>query len=199
MHNKLTFCIAALSFALLPAWAWSQALPDSPAPQPDPAWSRLQSLTYGQPIVVDDTNGPPVHCLFTGVTDAYLSCSPPGNPAGVGYRFNRADVLGVDLDLPGLAQAQASRPERNYHPAWLASMIGGGIVVGLCATRSTDAGGAAKAGVLGAVVVGAIGAPLAFLPHQQAAYGSSTYPQFGIGIPLGHLHWRMRFTHQSQE
>ena len=64
--------------------AQGQALPDNPGPAPlsDPAWARLQSLVNGQPIVVDNTNGPPVHCLFAGVTDAFLYCNPPGNPRG---------------------------------------------------------------------------------------------------------------------
>jgi hypothetical protein len=199
MRNRFCSSIVLLLLGLLPAAACAQALPDNPAPQPDPAWSRVMSLTRGQPIVVDDTNGPPVHCLFTGATDAYLDCSPPGNPVGVGYRFNRADVLGVDLDLPGQTQAQASRPERNYHPAWLASIIAGGLVVGICATHSTDAGGAAKAGLIGAAVVGAIGAPLAFLPNSQRAYGGTNVPQFGIGIPLGRLHWRTPFAARNQQ
>lgn len=168
-----------------------QALPDNPAP-PDPAWSRLQSLTYGQPIVVDNTNGPPVHCLFTGVTDAYLFCSPPGNPPGVGFRFNHADVLGVDRDLPALPQAQASQPQRDYHPGWIASMIAGGFIVGLCATRTTSAGNAAEAGLVGAGIVGFIGAPFVFLPHPQNPFAGSLPPQYGIGIRLRpirpHLH-----------
>ncbi len=164
--------------------ALGQALPDNPAPPPDPNWSHLQSLVYGQPIVVDNTSGPPVHCFFGGITDAYLFCNPPGNPAGVGFRFSRADVLGVDLDLPRQTQTQVSPPERNYHPAWISSMIASGILVGLCATRSTDAGNATKAGFIGAGIVGLIGAPLAFLPHPEETYGNPVYPQYGMGTRL---------------
>jgi uncharacterized membrane protein YeaQ/YmgE (transglycosylase-associated protein family) len=180
------------------AGALAQTLPDNPAPS-DPTWARVQSLTFGQAIVVDDTNGPPVRCFFTSATDAYLFCNPPGDPVGVGYRFNRVDILGVDLDLPGQKQVRASHRERNYHPKWLASMIAGGIVVGLCATHSTDAGGATKAGLIGAVVVGAIGAPLAFLPNRYAAGGRPSYPQAGISIPLRFHHWRMPSTARSDE
>jgi hypothetical protein len=164
----------------------AQALPDNPAPVPlsDPAWSRLQSLVYGQPIVVDNTNGPPVHCFFAGVTEAHLFCNPPGNPAGVGFRFNLADVLGVDLDLPHPAPAQATSPERNYHPAWISSMIAGGIIVGLVASQHTDAGRAAQDGAIGAGIVGLIGAPLAFLPHPQIVPPGPAYPQYGIGLRL---------------
>ena len=173
----------------------AQALPDNPAPAPpDPGWSRLQSLVHGQAIVVDNTNGPPVHCLFTGVTDAYLFCSPPGNPAGVGFRFDRADILGVDFDLSHQEQAQTRHPQRNYHPVWLSCMIAGGILTGIAATGTTDAGHSAEAGLIGAVVVGAIGAPMAFLPRPQSAYGGPNYPLYGIDIPLRYLSRPHRLT-----
>ena len=173
--------LLAFTFAFRAA---AQALPDTPtpAPLPDPAWSRLQSLVNGQPIVVDNTNGPPVHCLFAGVTEAYLFCNPPGNPAGVGFRFDHADVLGVDLDLPRATPIQASRPERNYHPAWISSMIAGGMIVGLIASKNTDAGTATEDGIIGAGIVGLIGAPLAFFPHPQFVPTGPAYPQYGIGL-----------------
>ncbi len=179
--KHLAFFLLAFAFVSRTA---AQALPDTPtpAPLPDPAWSRLQSLVNGQPIVVDNTNGPPVHCLFAGVTEAYLFCNPPGNPAGVGFRFDHGDVLGVDLDLPRPAPTQASRPERNYHPAWISSMIAGGIIVGLVASKNTDAGTAAQDGIIGAGIVGLIGAPLAFLPHPQFVPAGPAYPQYGIGL-----------------
>ena len=185
------FAILLLSFGLVFS-AQGQTLPDNPGPAPlsDPAWARLQSLVNGQPIVVDNTNGPPVHCLFAGVTDAFLYCNPHGNPRGVGFRFNHADVLGVDLDMPRPMQTQVGPPEHNYHPAWISSMIAGGLIVGLCATRSTDAGTAARAGLIGAGVVGLIGAPLAFLPHSEPPFAGPFYPQYGIGVRFrtpGHL------------
>ena len=164
----------------------AQALPDSPspAPAPDAAWDHLQSLPVGEPIIVSNDNGPAVHCLFARATNTYLDCNPPGNPAGVGYRFDRASVASVNLDLPAQQKtAQLDRPERNYHPAWLASMIAGGIIVGLCATHTTDAGNSAKAGLAGAAIVAAIGAPLAFLPQP-----------FGAGFdyrPRGMAHARL--------
>ena len=163
----------------------AQNVPDnpSPAPFPDPAWSRLQSLVNGQPIVVTDIQGRSVRCLFAGVTDAYLFCNPLGNPPGAGYRFDHADVLSVDRDLPK-PQWAAAPHERNYHPAWISSMIAGGFIVGLCATRSTDAGTAAKAGLIGAGIVGVIGAPLAFMPHAQPAFRGPIYPLHGIGLRL---------------
>lgn len=165
--------------------ALAQSLPDNPSPAPfaDPAWSRLQSLVNGQPIVVTDIQGRSVRCLFTGVTDAYLFCNPLGNPPGAGYRFDHADVLAVDRDRPA-SQWTATQRERNYHPAWISSMIAGGFIVGLCATRSTDAGTAARAGLIGAGIVGVIGAPLAFMPHAEPAFRGPIYPQYGVGLRL---------------
>ena len=166
--------------------ASGQVLPDNPAPapMPDPAWGRLQILVKGQPIIVSNTNGPPVHCLFAGATDAYLFCNPLGNPQGVGFRFDHADVLGVDLDLPRQTQIQTSRPERNYHPAWLSSMIAGGMIVGLIASQNTTAGKATEDGFIAAGIVGIIGAPVAFLPHYENAYGTPAYPHHGFGFRL---------------
>lgn len=163
----------------------AQTLPQNPAPAtPDPAWAGLQSLLRDQPIVVENVNGPPLHCLFRAVSDEYLFCSPLGNPAAASYRLNHADVLRVDLDLPPTNQVQVHRTEQNYHPVWISSMIAGGILTGLAASKTTNAGSAAEAGLIGAVVVGAIGAPMAFLPHSNAAFGGPIYSQFGIGIPL---------------
>ena len=180
------FAIAILALLPFSPAALSQTVPDAPAHAPDPAWSQLESLSIGSPVVVSTEDGRTVHCLFAGVSDAYLFCNPAGNPAGVGYRFNHADVIGVDLDLSARQFGLARPPERNYHPAWISSMIAGGLIVGLAATRSTDAGSAAKAGLLGAVVVGAIGAPLAFLPHPEMApsapqpYIFSTHLRFPV-------------------
>jgi hypothetical protein len=184
MQLKRDFWIALAFCAALSPFAQAQALPDNPTPatNPDPMWARVQSLKPGTPIVVSDTYGPPQRCLFAGATTSYLDCNPVGNPPGTGFRFNRADVLSVELDRPEQYAPQAAHAKHNYHPAWLASMIAGGCVVGFIATRSTDAGHAAEAGAIGALVTGAIGAPLAFMPPDQ--FVSPMRPQFGIGIPL---------------
>ncbi len=173
--------ILLLSFSFV-SCALGQVLPDNPTPIPDPAWGRLQTLVYGQPIVVDNTNGPPVHCLFAGVTDAYLFCNPPGNPPGAGFRIDHANVLSVDLDVPSQNTAKTMRSQHNYHPAWISSMIAGGIIVGIIASQGTNAGRATEDAFIGAGIVGLIGAPLAFLPHPQPAFGSPVYPQYGIGF-----------------
>lgn len=182
--KHLAILLLTFSFA---SSALGQTLPDNPVPLPlsDPAWSRLQSLVIGQPIIVDNTSGPPVHCLFAGATEAYLFCDPPGNPKGVGFRFDHANVFGVDLDLPRQMRTQMSQPQHNYHPAWISSMIAGGLIVGLIASQNTDAGKAAQDGFIGAGVVGLIGAPLAFLPHPPPAFAAPAYPSYGIGVRLG--------------
>jgi hypothetical protein len=173
---------------LLPLAASAQALPESPTPAPDPAWLRIENLASGAAIVVRNDNGPPVHCLFSSATDAYLFCNPPGNPPGVGFRFDRASVIAVDLDLPQNSAAQFAAPRHNYHPVWLSSIIAGGLIVGLVATRTTDAGGAAQAGAIGAAVVAAIGAPLAFLPRPESfASGGPAYPQYGVAVSIHSL------------
>jgi len=189
------FRLILAALLLLPGAAGAQALPDNralpdnpaPAPAPDPAWDRITSLPYGTPIVVGNDNGPPVRCLFAGATDAYLFCNPPGNPPGVGFRFDRARIISVDLDLPAGNGAQFAALQRDYHPGWIASMIAGGLIVGLCATRTTDDGHAAQAGAIGALVVGAIGAPLAFMPRPRFA-GGGLPPSYGARIPFHHAH-----------
>ncbi|MGP8250404.1 MAG: hypothetical protein ACLQHF_00105 [Terracidiphilus sp.] len=184
--KHLLFTLIALS--CLCGTLTAQTLPDAPTPAPpNPAgWNLVKNLTNGEPIVVRDDNGPPVHCLFAGASDLYLFCNPPGNPPGVGFRFDRTSIVSVDLDLPPQKNAQFDRPQTNYHPAWIASILAGGLVTGIIATRSTNNGNAAKAGLIGALVVGAIGAPLAFLPHAQDdgfAYRSGAFSRARIPHP----------------
>ena len=175
--------IAFITLLLSEGLVNAQIMPDAPAAPPDPAWNRLHSLTIGQSIVVTTVDNRLIHCLLGSVTDTYLFCNPPGNPAEVGFRFDRAEIASVDYDRPGLAPAQAEKPERNYHPAWISSMIAGGLIVGIIASQNTDAGHAARDGLIGAVAVGAIGAPFAFLPgpFSSPPYGG---PIYGMGVRL---------------
>lgn len=179
--KRIVFLLVVL--VVVPS-GFGQALPanPAPAPPPDPMWTHLQSVAMGTPVVIENTSGPPVHCLFAGVTDAYLFCNPPGNPAGVGFRFDRADVLAVDYDRWSAPTMRQGAAERRSHPVWIASMIAGGIIVGFCATRTTDAGHSAEAGLIGAAAVGLIGAPLAFMP--RSSYGPPAAPYYGAGIPM---------------
>jgi hypothetical protein len=174
--------IALLALSLLRPSMHAQGVPDAPVPASDPAWSGLQDLHDGQAIVITDTENRSVHCLFAGMIEDHLFCNPAGNPPGVGFRFDRAQVLSVDLDRPDAPQAQVRARDRN-HPEWISSMIAGGIVVGLVASQKTTAGRAAEDGLIGAGVVGLIGAPMAFMPHT---YAPPPYagPIYGIGIPL---------------
>jgi len=176
--KRLVIVLVTLLFGIPVARA--QILPEAPAAPPDPAWNRLRSLAEGRPIVITTTDNRCVHCLFGSVTDTYLFCSPQGNPVGVGYRFDRVEVVSVDYDRtrPPLNQP---RPERNYHPGWISSMIAGGLIVGIVASQNTDADRAARDGLIGAAVVGAIGAPFVFLPspYTPPPYGG---PIYGMGV-----------------
>jgi hypothetical protein len=175
--------IAFFTLLLLPPMTSAQILPDAPAAPPDPAWNRLYSLAVGQSIVITTTDNRLIHCLFGSVTDAWLFCNPPGNPAGVGFRFDRSDIASEDNDRTSAAPTQARKTERTYHPAWISSMIAGGLIVGIIAAQNTDAGHAARDGLIGAVVVGAIGAPFAFLPgpFSSPPYGG---PIYGMSVRL---------------
>jgi hypothetical protein len=177
--------IALLTLLFSGLSAQTQMVPDAPAPAPDPAWTGLQSLANGQAIVVTDIENRSVHCLFAGATEEYLFCCPAGNPPGVGFRFDRAQVLSVDLDRPNAPRAHVRSRERNYHPGWISSMIPGGIIVGLVASQNTSAGHAAEDGLIGAGVVGLIGAPVAFLPHPQLTPPGRPYPPYFFGARFG--------------
>ena len=118
---------------------------------PDKEWRKIQKLPVGIAIVVGSTYGAPLSCRLAAATDDALYCDAPESPAGSGWVFDRAAVISV----------QATIARRNHHPGLLAAMIGGGLIVGVVATRSTNAGNAAKAGAIGALITGAAGAPLA--------------------------------------
>jgi hypothetical protein len=169
--------IAFITLLLLAHGAHAQILPDAPATPPDPSWNRLRTLAIGQPLMITTTDNRSVHCLFGSVTESYLFCNPPGNPEGVGFRFDRIDVLSVDFDRTGTSLPQAHRTERNDHPAWISSMIAGGLVVGIIASQNTDARKAAQDGL--------IGAPLAFLPHpDDPPPHPPVFRPYGLGIRL---------------
>ena len=188
---KKKFWIALVFCAALHPLARAQALPDNPtpAPAPDPMWARVQNLKPGTPIVVSDTYGPPLRCLFSGATEAYLDCNPSGNPPDTGFRFNRVDLLSVELDRPGQNALQAKRTTHNYHPGWIASMVIGGTLMGVAFAQQVDTAHAAEGGAISALVIGAIGAPFAFSPSYQNFRPAQ--PQFAVGIPFG-----LRFAHR---
>ena len=118
---------------------------------PDKEWRKIQKLPVGIEIVVGSTYGAPLSCRLAAATDDALYCDAPESPAGSGWQFDRAAVISV----------QATISRRNHHPGLLAAMIGGGLIVGAVATRSTSAGNAAKAGAIGALITGAAGVPMA--------------------------------------
>jgi hypothetical protein len=189
--KQLGFTLMLFVIVLSPLAAACQWLPDSPEPvaqtsasqstqQPNAplapqaplgAWRKIQRLPHGESIVVNSTLGPALECRFAGATDAYLFCDAPGSPDGSGYPFERVNVISVE----------EMRPERNTHPAWLASIIAGGTIVGFIATRSTDAGHAAEAGAIGALVTAGVGAPLAFMPSDPGGV-RVVYPMHGFRL-----------------
>jgi len=175
--------IAFITLVLVAPSAHAQILPEAPAMPPDPEWNRLAGLTPGQSIVITTIDNRMVHCLYGSVTDSYLFCNPPGNPAGVGYRFDRVEVLSVDFDRTNTAIARPRRTERNYHPGWISSIIAGGLIVGIVASQNADPDRAARDGLIGALVVGAIGTPFVFLPqpYTPPPYGG---PIYGMGVRL---------------
>jgi hypothetical protein len=202
--------IVLITLLLLAPATYSQILPDAPAAPPDPSWNRLRSLAIGQSLVVTTSDNRLVHCLFASVTETYLFCNPPGNPAEVGFRFDRAEVLSVDFDRTDSALARGKPTEHNYHPAWISSMIAGGLVVGLAASQNTDASKAAQDGFIGAAVVGLIGAPFAFLPHpyDPSPCAGPVCGRYPLGLrlsrpsmPRSHripLRWTLPHTRQSR-
>jgi uncharacterized membrane protein YeaQ/YmgE (transglycosylase-associated protein family) len=114
----------------------------------------------------------------------------------VGYRFDRASVISVDFDLPAQNVARFDRPHPNYHPAWIASILAGGLVVGLCATPTMDDGDSARVGAIGALVVAIVGAPLAFLPQPwDAGFANRPRNLASVQTPrfaaYPHLHLRL--------
>jgi hypothetical protein len=168
-----TSCLLLLAIVLLPAAVVAQAVPDNPAPTPppDPMWSRVEQLVHGQEIVVKPTSGRALRCRFAGATDAYLFCDPDNAyPGADGYRFDRAQVVSVHV----------SRPKVNWHPALLAVMAASGIAVGVAASSQGASDKAAAAGgLVTALMVGAVGYPIAVMQDQNAG--------FGVAIPLRSL------------
>src|SRR5258708_3796618 len=170
------FSLVLIALSMMPAGAFAQALPPAPLPAEAPVplqststsnpaspmpvgpsdamWTRFQQIATVQQVLVTNPYRPPLRCRFAGATDAFLFCDPPGTPEGTGYRFERASVINV----------AAVRQPHNWHPGFLSAMIAGGIITGICATAQTDAGNATKAGLLGAVVTGAIASPFVLLP-----------------------------------
>jgi hypothetical protein len=174
-----TSSLILLAVAMLPASVLAQALPPAPLPAESPVpvqstsappmpvgpsdatWMRFQQIANGQEVLLTNTFGPPLRCRFAGATDAFLFCDPPGTPEGTGYRFERASVINV----------VSVRQPRDWHPGVLSAMIAGGIITGVCATVQTDAGHAAGAGFVGALITGVIASPFVLLPRPDMNAG----------------------------
>ena len=177
-----TFLWIPITLVLLPAVAWTQALPDAPEPAPayaqasappDAKWNRIQQLSDGEEVVVSTTSGTLVRCRFAGATDTCLFCDPPGAlPSQASYRFERANVVSVKQD----------QPERDTHPVLLAAVVILGSAVGFATTRNSSDRVAATAGVFTAVAVGTFGYSMADTQSQNAGFGFVFRPHgFGRG------------------
>lgn len=154
--------LALIVLSLSPQLLTAQDLPNAPVPmQPDPAWNRVRALPPGQPLIVVVENAPAVHCEFSQATDAYLFCNPAGNPPGVGYRFDRAQVISVDFDLPPYPQAGYTPPRSSWHPGLLATAAALGITFGaVAAERSNNPEAGVVVGLVSAGMVLSIGYPM---------------------------------------
>jgi hypothetical protein len=173
MAGMKTSLLLLIAMSLLPAAARAQALPDNPAPAPDPLWSWVESLAHGQEIVVKPTAGPSVRCRFAGATDAYLFCDPDNaRSAASGYRFDRAQVSDVKI----------SHPKVNWHPAPLVIAAAVGIATGLAASsQGATNKTAAAGGILTAAMVGAIGYTIVLTQDQYRGFAfTAPLPVFSL-------------------
>ena len=174
------FVLVLAASILLPAAVVAQAPPDNPNPVPvnDALWDRVMALPRGQPIVVANTYGPPLHCQFAGATDDFLFCDPPDAPPDTGYRFERASVLDVTVQRRRLIS----------HPFVLASAAIAGLVIGIGSTHTMNDHDAATVGLISALVVGSAGLAMSQAPRPGFALGFAYQPRsFGFhGRPILH-------------
>jgi hypothetical protein len=176
-----------IAVALLPAAARTQAPPNNPAPAPppDPTWNWVERLVNGQSIVVKPSAGPSVHCRFAGATDAYLFCDlDEARPGTGGYRFDRAQVVSVKI----------SHPKVNWHPALLTVMAASGIAIGIAASQQGASDKAAAAGgLVSALMVGAVGYPIAVMQEQDRGFAFS-FPLTSLRLASPHSHGIMHWS-----
>lgn len=161
---------------LLSAAAFAQAPPENsnPAPPNDALWNRVMALPRGQPIMVVNTYGPPLHCEFAGATNDFLFCDPPAAPPDTGYRFERASVLDVTVQ----------RRQVIRHPGVLISAAVAGIALGLGSTRTLNDRDAATVGLISALVAGSAGLAMSQAPRPGLALGFAYQPR-GFGFRAG--------------
>ncbi len=176
-----------ISIALLHTAARAQTAPNNPAPSPDPTWTWVEHLVNGQPIVVTPIAGPSVHCRFAGATDAYLFCDPDdARYAASGYRFDRAQVVSVKI----------SHPKVNWHPALLTIAAASGIAIGAAASSNGASDkSAAAGGLVTALMVGAVGYPIAAMQDQDRGFAFNIpLPALRFSSPRtpGIVHWSPR-------
>ncbi len=164
MKNRFCFFITVLFFALLPAVAWPQALPDNPQPaRPDSAgWSRVQDLANGEQIDVAHGGEHAVPCRFAGATDADLFCDSMFSDRQ--YRFSRAEVERIRME----------DKRRNMH-ILIGAFAAAGFIWGAATPPPTGSTAPRFVGGLAGAAVGAfaglvVSVPAAFLIPGRLVY-----------------------------
>ncbi|HXR38760.1 MAG TPA: hypothetical protein VN776_06690 [Terracidiphilus sp.] len=164
MKNKFCSSIIVLLFALLPAAAGAQALPDNPEPAraDSSGWSRVQDLANGEEIDVAHGRSHAVPCRFAGATDDDLFCESLFS--GREYRFSRAEVESVRME-----------DKRRNMRILIGTFAAAGFIWGVAAPPSGDNGtprflvGLGGAGI-GALAGCAVSLPAAFLIPGRLVY-----------------------------
>lgn len=163
MKNRFCFFIIVLLFALLPAVAWPQALPDNPQPaRSDTAgWSRVQDLANGEEIDVAHGVAHAVPCRFAGATDDDLFCDSMFS--GREYRFSRAEVERISME-----------DKRRNMRILIATFAGAGFLWGMVKPSANDGTPRALVALsgagLGALAGCAASLPAAFLIPGRLVY-----------------------------
>lgn len=147
-------------------------MPPSITP-PDGQWQKIERLPVGVLIVVSSTYGPPIPCRFAAATNDALFCDAPESPGGTGWQFERSSVVSVEATIL----------KKNWHPGLVGAMIAGGTLVGLAATHGASAGRAAGIGAIGAVITGAVGAPMALSQPDERWVTVVYRPRFARRTP----------------
>jgi len=175
MRDIHSFSIVLLWLALLPAAAWTQALPDNPEPAATPSagWARVEDLPRGEQITVAGAGTYSLPCRFTGATDNDLFCDSMFS--GREFRFNRAEVERVRMD-----------GKRRNMRILIGSFAAAGLIWGVAAPPPTGStaprfvDGLAGAGI-GALAGWAVSVPAAFLIPGRLIYRHS--PAYGKTLP----------------
>ena len=151
MKQTAIFLIA-IAFS---AGALTQALPESPQSAETPQsvsassearvagqsmWDRMERLPRGQKIKIQFGNGRWGHCMFAGVSDAYLYCAS---------EYDSGFVEEGQINRANIADFKPDHDVRNGHIAFAAGVISVGLAFGL---QPRDESASVLVGMLGGLV-----------------------------------------------